>query len=217
MNINQLSAQDLSSYLKGNWEDRLSGSLAHSRMMSYARESASKARDMFPAPRESGVMMLIFPKENTWHTVFMLRPDNQGVHSSQLSFPGGKKEESDASILETALRETFEEVGVELSKKEVIGALSEVYIPPSHFLVQPFVAILENEPIWNANEDEVKELIFHPLDFFLQDNIIELKEIFIPKYEQTLSVPSFQIQGKTLWGATAMMIQEFRMLFGDLH
>lgn len=217
MNINHLSALELSNQLKGNWEGRLSGSLAHSRMMSYARESASNARNMSPAPRESGVMMLIFPKENVWHTLFMLRPENQGVHSSQLSFPGGKKEESDDSILETALRETFEEVGVMVTKDKVIGALSEVYIPPSHFLVQPFVSVLESEPLWNANEDEVSELIIHPLEYFLQDNIIEVKEIFIPKYEQTLSVPSFQIQGKTLWGATAMMIQEFRMLFGDLH
>lgn len=217
MNINALSASELKSHLIQAWDSRLAGNRAHSRMMSYAREDAAKARSMVPPPKESGVMMMLFPEHNKWHTLFMLRPENQGVHSSQLSFPGGKKEMDDPSIMHTAIREAREEVGVVISESQIIGSLSEVYIPPSHFLVQPFVAILDQQPLWTPNADEVHELIKQPIDFFLTDGIIEMKEVFIPRYEQKLQVPSFNIQGKVLWGATAMMIQEFRMLFGDLH
>jgi leucyl/phenylalanyl-tRNA---protein transferase len=190
------------------------GLTAHHKVMSYARQSAEQAKSLQPPPKQSAVMMLLFPQNNLWHTAFMLRPEKQGVHSNQLSFPGGKWEESDHSLMHTAIRETFEEVGVEVSHNWIAGELTQVYIPPSHFLVQPYVAVLPEAPRFTINPDEVRELLIHPISFFLSPGRVEEKEMILPTTQQSVKIPTFNVQGKVLWGATAMMVQEFRMLFG---
>lgn len=158
-------------------------------------------------------MMLLYPEKNDWKTVFMKRPDGAGVHSGQLSFPGGKLENSESHI-EAALRETWEETGIQLENEQVIGALNEIYIPPSHFVVAPFVACLDERPIFKPNPDEVVELIEFSVEKFLQADIIQEKEIFIPSMNRHIQARYFDINGHTLWGATAMMVQEFREVFG---
>lgn len=182
-------------------------------MRSYVRETPSEARLKDPPPRESAVMMLIYPWQKEWHTLFMLRPDGQGVHSGQLSFPGGKRE-GEETPEETALRETHEEVGIHPDQIEILGSLSEVYIPPSHFIVKPFVGIISEEPDFRENPGEVVELIHYPVEQLLRPGLILEKEIFLPKYKVNFNAPYFDIHGHTLWGATAMMVQEFRMRAG---
>lgn len=210
-------SQSYKEHIKQLLSQPLRGADAHSTMMSYRRETPDMARQMNPPARQSAVMMLLFPKENQWHTVFMLRPSNQGVHSGQLSFPGGKLEEQDANLLDTAIRETFEEVGVQIAADHVVGRLSELYIPPSHFIVQPYVAVLEEEPEFIPQSDEVVQLITYPIELFLRENLVKSKDIFIPKYQTTINAPYFDIDGHVLWGATAMMVQEFRMMVGGVH
>jgi 8-oxo-dGTP pyrophosphatase MutT (NUDIX family) len=194
-------------------ENELSPDAAFKAMRSYVRESPSEARLKEPQPRESAVLMLIFPHQDKWNTLFMLRPDGQGVHSNQLSFPGGRREEEE-SPTETALRETHEEVGIHPSEIEILGELSEVYIPPSNFIVKPFVGFISSEPHFIENPQEVVELIKFPIDGLLQPGLILEKEIFLPKYKVNFMAPYFDIHGHTLWGATAMMVQEFRMRAG---
>ncbi|MFN0030957.1 MAG: NUDIX hydrolase [Flavobacteriales bacterium] len=186
---------------------------AFASMRSYVRETAAEARLKTPPPRESAVMMLLYKREDVWHTLFMLRPEGQGVHSGQLSFPGGKKEEGE-TLVQTALRETMEEVGVEPAAIEVAGELSEVYIPPSHFIVKPYVGIMHSEPRFTPNISEVVQLIEFPVENFLRPDIIQEKEIFLPKYNVHFRAPYFDVHGHTLWGATAMMVQELRMRAG---
>jgi 8-oxo-dGTP pyrophosphatase MutT (NUDIX family) len=178
--------------------------------MSYNRPTAVEARKMENRPRESAVMMLLFPFRGELCTAFTLRHSYQGVHSNQISFPGGKKESNDISYLATAIRETAEEVGIDVSEQQVIGELTELYIPPSHFLVQPYVAWLQETPNFLPEEREVKEVLIEPISSFFQEDILHEEEIFIPAYNKSLRVPAFHVQGKVLWGATAMMIQEFR-------
>jgi 8-oxo-dGTP pyrophosphatase MutT (NUDIX family) len=155
-------------------------------------------------------MMLIFPYRNELCTAFTLRHAYKGVHSNQISFPGGKKDDGDESHLYTAIRETKEEIGIDVSPQQIIGNLSELYIPPSHFLVQPFVAWLEETPSFSPEAREVKEILIEPLSAFFKNDILHETEVFIPAYNRSLKVPAFSVQGNTLWGATAMMMQEFR-------
>lgn len=186
---------------------------AKNALMGYPRASVNQARSQNPPPKESAVIMLIFPHENEWHTLFMRRPDGTGVHSGQLSFPGGKLE-SGETPLQAAMREAMEEVGVELEEQHIVGSLTEVYIPPSHFVVTPFLAVLSEEPKFIPNPHEVVELITYPISHFLQDNIVAEKEIFIPMLGKNIQARYFDVKGNTLWGATAMMVQEFRVLHG---
>jgi 8-oxo-dGTP pyrophosphatase MutT (NUDIX family) len=194
-----------------NIEDK-PGELAHRSMMSYNRAVASEARGFDPPPKESAVMMILHPRDNKLHTLFIQRPENQGVHSGQISFPGGKKEQSDENLLFTAYRETFEEIGIDKGKLEYLGALSELYIPPSNFIVQPFVAYCNHEPELNPSSDEVSEVIHYPLGQLLSQDELQKKKIYLQKFDLHLEVPYFDIFGKTLWGATAMMVAEFKML-----
>jgi 8-oxo-dGTP pyrophosphatase MutT (NUDIX family) len=186
----------------------LPGEKAHQTMMSYQRQSPQEVKKLQPPPKESAVMFLLFNHGDELHTLFIQRPKDQGVHSGQLSFPGGKREAGE-SLDQTALRETFEEIGVAPEEIEILGELSEIYIPPSHFLVRPFIGAMKTLPELNLNQSEVEEVIIQPIDFFFRENIIAQKPIFIPKFNVSINAPFFDIQGRTLWGATAMMVQEF--------
>jgi 8-oxo-dGTP pyrophosphatase MutT (NUDIX family) len=168
---------------------------------------------MDPPAKESAVLFPLYKKNDIWHTAFMKRPDSQGVHSGQLSFPGGRLEKYETH-LEAALRESAEEVGIVGHEWNVIGALSALYIPPSHFVVQPFLAVGPENPQFQLNSSEVVEWIEHPVSNLLKPQIIRRKEIFVAKFNRTFDSGYFDIQGHTLWGATAIMVQEFRSLLG---
>lgn len=187
----------------------LPGEEAHEKIMSYNRAQAVDARKMDPHPKESAVLMLLFPHQEELCTLFIVRPENQGVHSGQMSFPGGKKEHGE-TMLETALRETEEEIGIATQDIEIIGELTEIYIPPSHFLVQPFIGYLPELPELTPSADEVSKILIEPISNLMNASTILKKKIFIPKFERTLEVPYFDVQGHALWGATAMMVYEMK-------
>lgn len=182
-------------------------------IISYPRSSPGEARQMLPPAKESAVIFPLFLRNGEWHTAFMQRSTGQGVHSGQLSFPGGKLEAGETH-LDAALRETHEEVGIETHRWNVVGELSALYIPPSHFVVQPFLAVGPENPPFILNEDEAVAMIECPVSYLLQPGIIGRKGIFVAKYNRTFDSGYFDIQGQTLWGATAIMVQEFRSLFG---
>jgi 8-oxo-dGTP pyrophosphatase MutT (NUDIX family) len=137
------------------------------------------------------------------------------VHSDQLSFPGGRLEPDERHI-DAALRETREEVGVPESQWQTLGELSTLYIPPSHFVVQPFVACSFHEPAFNPNPSEVEQLIEFPMSAFLRHGIVKRKSIFVKTFNREFESGYFDVDGHVLWGATAIMVQEFRSLF-DFH
>lgn len=192
--------------------ERDNGMLVSNALLGYPRSSASEARKMHPPVKESAVLMSLFLRNGEWHTVFMMRPDGSSIHSNQISFPGGRIEK-DESAVQAAIREADEEIGVKENQLEIIGKLSELYIPPSHFVVQPFIGIIDPEPVFTPNQEEVHSLIEFPISSFLKDSIVLEKEIFIPTFNRTIRAKYFDVNGMTLWGATAIMIQEFRTLF----
>lgn len=182
-------------------------------IISYPRPSPEEARSMNPPARESAVVFPLFMRNGEWHTAFMKRPMGQGVHSDQLSFPGGRLEAGETH-LQAALREAQEEVGIDPSRWNVLGELSSLYIPPSHFVVHPFLVVGPENPHFVLSAEEVVDWIEYPIEQLLRAEIILKKAIFVAKYNQTFVSGYFDIQGHTLWGATAIMVQEFRSLFG---
>jgi len=159
--------------------------------------------------RMAGVMMLFYPKQEKTHLVLIVRNTYEGVHSAQIAFPGGKFEKSDFNFENTALRETHEEIGIESEKIEIIKKFSPMYIPPSNFLVHPFLGIAKEELSFYPNIREVAGIIELPLSVFLNDEII-IEARLSTSYGANILVPAFNIQNHVVWGATAMILSELR-------
>lgn len=162
--------------------------------------------------RRAGVMSLFYPSEDfETRLILILRKTYKGVHSAQVGFPGGKLELEDNTIQDAALRETEEEVGISREKISVLKELTEIYIPPSNFFVQPFLGITTQQPTFQLQEDEVEALIEVKLQDFMNDINIT-SQILSTSYATSLEVPCFKLNGHIVWGATAMMLNEVREL-----
>lgn len=159
--------------------------------------------------RQAAVMMLFYPKNGITHLALIVRNSYPGVHASQIAFPGGKVENVDLDLRDTALRETFEEIGVHTDKIEIIREFSSVYIPPSNFMVFPFLGITSSELEFTLQEDEVAGIIELPLSQLLDDSIV-VKKAITTSYAELIEVPVFQIGEHAVWGATAMMMSELK-------
>ncbi|MFA5419841.1 MAG: CoA pyrophosphatase [Bacteroidales bacterium] len=156
-------------------------------------------------PRKSAVLICFFPKNGEAHLIMIKRAVDETVHSGQIAFPGGKAEKEDISLENTALRETFEEVGIQPKQIEIIGKLSDLYIPPSNFLVTPFVGIIQEEPHLRPNYEVERVLVIPLSDLMNQANCVE-KTISVRSTQ--LRVPCFTLDGEIVWGATSMMLAE---------
>lgn len=161
---------------------------------------------------EAGVMLLLYPEGSNTHIVFIKRNEYAGPHSAQISFPGGVKEEADADLTATALRETEEEVGVPATSIEVLGSLTPLLIPVSNYCVEPFVGWLDHTPEFTPERSEVQYLICPAISHLL-DQANHKKGPFSRKGEKMIT-PYIDIDGEMLWGATAMMLSEFMALLG---
>ncbi|WP_310992051.1 NUDIX hydrolase [Aequorivita marina] len=162
--------------------------------------------------RRAGVMLLFYPSEDAeTRLILILRKTYKGVHSAQVGFPGGKVELEDNNLQDAALRETEEEVGVSRGNISVLKELTEIYIPPSNFFVQPFLGITTIKPRFIPQEEEVEALIEVRLQDFMDDLNITTQTL-TTSYATNLEVPAFKLNGHIVWGATAMMLNEVREL-----
>ena len=179
--------------------------------MERLQELKRVARNQNSAKR-AGVLSLFYPSEDfETRLILILRKTYHGVHSAQVGFPGGKLEPEDQNIQDAALRETEEEVGVPRSAISVLKQLTEIYIPPSNFFVQPFLGITTESPKFVPQEKEVEALIEVSLRDFMDDvNIIT--QTLSTSYAESIEVPAFKLNGHIVWGATAMMLNEVREL-----
>jgi 8-oxo-dGTP pyrophosphatase MutT (NUDIX family) len=156
----------------------------------------------------SSVLILLYPQLNKINTVFILRQTYEGVHSGQVSFPGGRIEENDKSLIDTALREAQEEVNVRSEKVKVLGSLSELFIPPSNYLVLPVLGYMENRPDLKPDTAEVSEIIEADISFLFDENKMNSKIIEIKGHK--IEAPYFDVDGHVVWGATAMILSELK-------
>jgi 8-oxo-dGTP pyrophosphatase MutT (NUDIX family) len=136
----------------------------------------------------------------------MQRPDYEGVHGGQISFPGGRKEKSDENTIQTALREANEETGVDSEKIILVGTLSPLFIPVSNTLVTPVVGWIKEKPLFKHQVEEVVFLFDADLRRFFDPSILKSKQLTIGT--KTLDVKYFDYEGNMIWGATAMILNE---------
>ena len=200
--------------IKQRLQQPLPGEDAQYRMAPTYRPRMTADEILQQQPRLGGVLILLYEKDNEWQTVFTQRRKYEGVHSGQMSFPGGKKDDTDEDIIQTALREAEEEIGVSKSSLEIIGRLTELYIPPSNFLVHPVVAHLHGDKKFTAQEREVQEIVEIPLSFFLSSNSIKQTEIHLQQ-GVTTKVPAFIFGEYVIWGATAIMLSELKEILEE--
>ena len=193
----------------------LPGWEAHKKMINYMRPKVADVKLIDPDARQGAVLALIYPKNKEPHIALMLRNKYNGTHSGQVSFPGGKREIHDKDLIETALREAHEEMNIHPDHVTVVGALSKVYIPPSRFLVSPFIGYSTERPHFKPDQIEVAEIIEAPLRLILEEGSIKEKPIFVQVTNSELDVKYFDILGHTVWGATAMMLKELAEIIND--
>lgn len=160
-------------------------------------------------PRQSAVLSLFYPKNKETYLLLIVRAAYPGIHSSQIAFPGGKREEEDTDLMATALRETNEEVGVLPERIRIVKKFSELYIPPSNFLVTPFMGIQEEELQVVLDPHEVADYIELPLASLLDESIIQEVKM-TTSYAVNINVPAYLINGHIVWGATAMIMSEIK-------
>ncbi|WP_028892103.1 CoA pyrophosphatase [Tenacibaculum sp. 47A_GOM-205m] len=162
-------------------------------------------------PKKAAVLALFYP-DNDNQARFLLteRASYNGAHSAQISFPGGKFDKTDNNLKTTALRETYEEVGVPFEAIQIIRQTSNAYIPPSNFLVAPFIGVSEKTPLFIPNE-EVAEVIEVLVSDLLDDKNLTFVEMET-SYMKNIEVPCFKLNDYIVWGATAMMLSEIKDL-----
>ncbi|HEY9084118.1 MAG TPA: CoA pyrophosphatase [Vicingaceae bacterium] len=166
--------------------------------------------------RQSGVLILFYEKNNILHTVLIKRAINNSNHSGQIAFPGGKKEEHDANLIETALREANEEIGIVKEHVEVIGKLTDVFIPVSNFLVAPVIGFIDYSPTFTLQISEVYDVVEVEIQTLIHPNTFQQQMVKLSGGAQ-LKVPCFVINKQIVWGATALMINELRYLIKDFY
>ena len=183
---------------------------------------ASRKRLKFPlhssflsTAKPSGVLILLYPFREDICFVLMRRPDYTGVHSGQISLPGGKFEKHDRDLIATAIREAKEEVGIKPSAINIIGILTPLYIPPSNYIVTPVIGWSNQRPEFMADSREVDEIIEVSLTDFLNDHHMKTKRIRL-FMGLSANFPCYYIDRNIIWGATAMILSEFRVILKEV-
>lgn len=159
-------------------------------------------------------MVLLYGEENI-RLALIQRTFDGSVHSGQIALPGGEKDIEDKDLLATAKREVFEEIGVEEQHYKVIRPLTDIYVPPSNFYVQPYIAYSSITPIFNKQDKEVAQVIQVPLELLLDDRYL-INTKLKSAYNTIIEVPAFKFHEHIVWGATAMILYEVRDLLKDV-
>ncbi len=208
-----MNFQDFLEYVPKLIEVELPASEAHYKMAPLERiREINTAEIENKNPKNAAVMMLFYPKNGKTHLVLIVRNSYEGVHSAQIAFPGGKYEIEDLTFENTALRETQEEIGIHPENIEIIMPFTQIYIPPSNFMVYPFLGICKEELVFLPDVKEVAKIIELPLSVFLNEEIV-INTIMTTSYAKNISIPAFKIEEHIVWGATAMMLSELKEVF----
>lgn len=172
------------------------------------RESLAARRRvaLAPGPVPAAVLIPLFMKEGAYHILFTKRAENLTHHRGEISFPGGVSQPEDLDTLQTALRETWEEVGIPPDEVEILGALDD-FLSIHNFLVTPYVGVVAPDRQFVANPGEIERIIEVPLDFLLTPGIFQLRDW--TWQGRTLQLFFLTYGEDTIWGLTAAMLKQF--------
>lgn len=201
-------------FLQQRLQQPLPGVAAHLLMSHREREEYFKQYSIPEHARLGSVMLLLYEKQGRIHLPLMVRTEDGRVHSGQVSLPGGKVDAIDESYGATALRETEEEIGIPRSDIRMIGGLTPIYIPPSNFLVHPFIGWVDTPPQFTPNRDEVAHLLEAEIEGIFDPGHYVSKTLVLRNGKQ-VETPAFIYREQRIWGATAMILSEFRLLWEE--
>lgn len=165
-------------------------------------------------PKRGSVLILLYEENGTIKLPLIKRPTYPGTHSGQVSLPGGKVE-PDEDTFQAALREGHEEIGVIQEDIQIIGRLSDFNVLPSNFIVSPIIGAIDYVPNFFPDTREVEKIIFAELVSLLAEDAIKEKEILAAGVYPMIA-PHFLVEDEIVWGATAMMLNEFRVIVEEV-
>ncbi len=190
-------------------ESELPGTAAHRLMMHANRELP----DRFPDDgRKSAVLLLLYPENGSYKIVLIERTKNGGHHSGQIAFPGGRMEDTDPSLWDTAVRESREEIFLN-DTVEYVGAISPLYIPVSRYILYPFIGFMRHTPLLTPSDTEVADIIR-----------VDIELLFGNKSDRRIAIgPDIYVHSRVynineevyVWGATAMVLSELEVLLDE--
>lgn len=213
MQVNDFDA--FVSHLEKRLRLPLPGAAAHEPMRATPVGNVRPKFDHVSPPKPGSVLILLYPDQGAVKFPLTLRPDYGGTHSGQVSLPGGKAEAGETYV-QTALRECEEEIGVRKEGIRVIGRLTDFFVIPSNFIVVPVVGVIERRPAFTADATEVVRILEGDVAALAGADAVKEKEITVANRFQMLA-PHFEIDGQVVWGATAMMLNEFRVVVQSIH
>ena len=192
----------------------LPGPAAHEKMRATSVGKVFPRFEHKTPPKPGSVLILMYPDKDKILFPLIKRPDYSGLHSGQVSFPGGKAEAGEEAV-EVALREGNEEIGIDTSQIKVIGRLSNFFVIPSNFMVTPIIAFTEKRPTLIPDPIEVAKILHGDINSILPESSLLEKEITAASVYQ-MRAPHFLIENEIVWGATAMMLNEFRTIIKEV-
>jgi len=207
-----MSSPEFLARIKAAFEKELPGNKAHVIMSPINRPIDISTISNIHEYRKSAIALICYQIESELVFILIQRPTYEGKHSGQISFPGGKKEESDPDLEFTARRETFEEIGVALTDNHLIGKLSTVFIPVSKFIIEPYLYFLESEPVFIPDIREVASIFTPLIGELTNESNVRLRTMDLPKGLKLKNVPYFNLLNKEVWGATALILSEFKQI-----
>ncbi len=197
-------------------ENRLKGLLpglqAQLKMTPHPRPGHQTYEDVGNKCINAGVLLLLYPGKGGLYLILTKRTEKLSHHQAQISLPGGRQD-TDETLIQTALREAREELGIQPESVRVIGMLTPLYIPPSNYCIYPVVSFVTARPDFCPSPKEVAEIIEVPLGHLLNEKN-RIEEIWTIRGLK-VSVPFYSFQKHKIWGATAMVLAEFLELLRD--
>ncbi|MGE0089078.1 MAG: CoA pyrophosphatase [Bacteroidales bacterium] len=155
----------------------------------------------------AGVLILLYNKNDEIHLALIQRPEYNGPHSGQISLPGGKFEDRDKTLIQTAIRESYEEIGANPDEIEILGSLTPLQIPVSNYFVQPVVGFYKSSPQFKADLTEVDKILEVRLKDLIHPENKSVKEFVFGSLR--FNAPIYNPHNLVIWGATAMILAEF--------